>query len=45
MAVGECDYFGNVKQNGPLGPESLSYQKKDGAALPCPPFLWYDTEI
>ena len=24
---------------------SLSYQKKDRRALPCPSFFWYDTDF
>ena len=29
----------------PKWPESLSYQKKDGHAGPCPSFFWYDTDF
>ena len=28
-----------------LRPLSLSYQKKDGCAWPCPSFIWYDTDF
>ncbi len=32
-------------QKGPLWPESLSYQKKDGRAGPRPPFFWFYTDF
>ncbi len=37
--------MGCVTRKGPLCPESLSYQKKDGRARPRPPFFWYDTDF
>ncbi len=35
---------GGAMQKGPLWPESVSYQKKDGRAGPRPPFFWYDND-
>ncbi len=40
--------FGNigcVTQKGPLCPESLSYQMKDGRTLLRPPFFWYGPDL
>ena len=37
--------LGGVKHKGPLCPESLSYQKKDGRAWPRPSFFSYDTDF
>ncbi len=35
--------LGGITRKGPLWPESLSYQKKDGRVT-CSSFFWYDTE-
>ncbi len=32
-------------RKGPLWPESVSYQKRDGRAGPRPSFSWYDTDF
>ena len=37
--------MGGVMQKGPLCPEPLSYQKKDGRSWPRPSFFWYDTDF
>ena len=37
--------MGCIMRKGPLCPESLSYQKKDGRVGPRPPFFWYDTDF
>ncbi len=40
-----CQWLDCVTRKGPLYPESLSYQKKDGCTCPRPPFFWYDAEL
>ncbi len=37
--------LGSITQKVPYGPESVSYQKKDGSEWPRPPFFWYDTDF
>ncbi len=37
--------FVTVTRKQALRSLSLSYQKKDGHAWPCPSFFWYDTDF
>ncbi len=41
---GNRGHMGDVTRKGPLCPESLSYQKKDGRVT-RPSFFWYDTDF